>query len=395
MEPTIAFLASGSLFVKSPGHDVREIESPFALRALERQAKDQELHGWKSRSGVWGQMGMSPPEWSQWDEPTEARRQIAIRCVSRGRTPNEIYYMLDLGDVHGLFRYDLELNRESRLMHRNGFPARSFAAHPSGELVVALQRNDGSIGLAFSKNDGCHWDHLKGGDAADLSPAWGLDEHRRVVFQSAPIGRNQHGGYMGLGPFVLDELDLEDGDGSRTLLEDSTVDYLLPRPASDGRLYCIRRPYKPQGHDRPSFVELLQDFVFFPFRFVRALFYFFNFFSMMFTGRPLATSAGAKHPSMPQARYMALWGHMIDTKRALQKAARRPNRSLVPEDWELLCLAADGQETAIAQHVLAYDVCQDGGLVFTNGTVIFYRDAAGEIQKLYEHDFVDSVVVLE
>jgi hypothetical protein len=96
-----------------------------------------------------------------------------------------------------------------------------------------------------------------------------------------------------------------------------------------------------------------------------------------------------------ETSYMVLWGHMIDTKRALEKAARNPDRNLVPKDWELLCRGADGQVTVVAQHVLAYDVCQDGGLVFTNGTAIFFCDATGQRRKLCEHELVESIVILE
>jgi hypothetical protein len=85
---------------------------------------------------------------------------------------------------------------------------------------------------------------------------------------------------------------------------------------------------------------------------------------------------------------------MIDTKRALEKNAERPDRSLVPKNWELVRRGRDGTLSVIAQNVLAYDLGPDGGVVFTNGLAIYYRESESPPTRLCEHDLVESVIVL-
>jgi len=208
MDPKIAFLASGRLFVKLDGREAREIESQFAKDSLDRQAQRLAIDGWKGRSGVWGSMGMAPPEWSQWQDEAEPRNRVAVRAVSRGANADELYYLLRVGDIHGLFRYDLSKDREYRQMHRDAFPADSLACHPSGFIAVSLRREDGTITLAFSRNEGRHWNDVTGGDSVDQSPSWMPDDRKCVVYQSAGVARNQHGAFLGLGPYGIESLDI-------------------------------------------------------------------------------------------------------------------------------------------------------------------------------------------
>lgn len=61
MEPTIAILARDRVQAKAPSKPLREVQSTFATESRERQQRNQSIEGWKSRSGVWGNMGMAPP----------------------------------------------------------------------------------------------------------------------------------------------------------------------------------------------------------------------------------------------------------------------------------------------------------------------------------------------
>jgi hypothetical protein len=81
-------------------------------------------------------------------------------------------------------------------------------------------------------------------------------------------------------------------------------------------------------------VYAVKDAVLFPFRMAQAIFQYFNFFSVRYTGKPLATSKGAaqRHPDL---RQMMIWGNLIDADRAASE-----NRfgdpdvpSLVPSSW--------------------------------------------------------------
>ena len=143
MTPTIAYLSQGRLLVKLPGQRPREVQSAFAKETAERQARSRSIDGWKGRSGVWGQMGMAPPEWSQWEEAgMEGQRRIAFRSVCRGPASADLMYVLDLQSVSGVFRYDLAQSSERRLMHRNDFVAGDLVCHREKGTLAQMINSD-------------------------------------------------------------------------------------------------------------------------------------------------------------------------------------------------------------------------------------------------------------
>lgn len=397
MSTTIAFLAKGKLFVKRAGAAPEEIESAFAREAEKRAARSQQVNGWKSRSGVWGNMGMAPPQWSQWEAAGEARRMVSIRSISRGQQAKDVLYILDLESVSGVFRYDLSEKIERRLMHRNGFIASDLACHrDQGTLAISLRQEDGSAALAYSEDEGRHWNPITAGDSVDQAPAWAPGAARKIVFQSAGVGRTAQGHPSALAPYVIECLDLDQQSDVTTLVASEKHDLLLPKYDAAGTLYFIRRPYKPQGQQHDvSFGQFLHDVLMLPFRLLATVYYIFNFFSMMLSGQPLATAFGRPQPPGSQQQFMMLWGHMVDAKRMLAKAAQDQPGALVPKDWELVARTGDGKERVVAQNVLAYDLSSSGALVYTNGSAVIAVNASGEKEKLCDGALIESVVWVE
>jgi hypothetical protein len=396
--PTFAYLSQGRLLVKLPGQRARAVESAFAKETADRQARSRSIDGWKGRSAVWGQMGMAPPEWSQWEEAgMEGQRRIAFRSVCRGPQPTDLMYVLDLQSVSGVFKYDLAQTSERRLMHRNDFVAGDLVCHrEKGTLAVSLAQADGSAHLAFSDDEGRHWNHVTGGDSVDQSPAWIPGTERKLVFQSAGVGRSGHGIRMGLAPYAIETLNL-DGDGQvHRLLEDDKCDLLLPKMTADGTLHFIRRPYKPAGQPEFTFAQFCWDVLLLPFRLVLTVLHIFNFFSLMFSGQPLATSLshGQRKAASQQQQFLMLWGHMVDTKRMLAKAPKDQTAALVPKDWQLVRRDSQGIEEVLAEGVLAYDLTSAGDVIYTTGTAVYVLKE-GRPEKLWEDDLIEAVVCVE
>ncbi len=259
----IAWLAGGRLFVQRSGQPPREIESQFARETLERRQRSQNLHGWKGRSGVWGQMGMAPPSMEQWDADGPPQQQIRICALTRGQQGHELFYVLDCGQVGGLFQYDLERDYEIRLMHREGFVSADLSKHPeTGDVAIALRRGNGTSGVTIGENDGRFLQDITFSDGVDESPAWVLDGSRRIVFHSATWLRDQHGRARDKSTFRIELLDVAAKSVS-TVLEEDGHDLLQPRMLADGTLFFIRRPHRPQKVQR-SFWEELKEVLLFP-----------------------------------------------------------------------------------------------------------------------------------
>jgi hypothetical protein len=397
VEPAVAWLARGRLNLKPAGQPVRVVESAFARQSLERRLLAQDRDGWKGRSGVWWGLGMQPPGMAPWELPQnlDERRAVTFGSVTRGDRPGEIFYVLSLDNMSGLFRYDIDRDEEQRLMHRNDLAARDLTRHPgSGSVAMSIRRGDGTAGIVVGENDGRFLNDVTFGDCLDESPAWIPGPGRRLVYQSAGIARDANGFARGLAPYSIAVLDV-DARSVETLVEDAGWDYLQPRMLADGTLLYVRRPWRsrPPG---PDAVALLKDVVLFPFRLARAFVHFFNVFSMMFSGKPLLTATGAQQRSPVEQRYLMLWGQMVDAQQSLARARKRgePAR-LVPKEWELIRRTPDGAEDVLCQHVLSYDVRTNGDVLVTDGSAVEHIDASGHRHQLGTDQLVERVMFID
>ncbi|MCR9198722.1 MAG: hypothetical protein NXI04_08770 [Planctomycetaceae bacterium] len=394
MSISCAWISRGRLFVKRDDEDVIEIESDFARNSLERDMRRAGNNAWKGRSGVWGSLGMEPPGAVPW-ENVEAVRQIRFVSVAPGDHPSEIYYVLDLGAVGGLFSYDIDLEEETRLMHSQAFQARDLSRHPTDRrIAVSVIRDDGTMGLSITRHDGLFGKGVSLSDTIDEAPSWVPDGSAKLVFQSAAIGRNEAGAAVGQSTRRIELLDLE-AEQITNLTEEDDFDLLQPRMLSDGSLLYIRRPYRSSHQKPPALLETLQDIVYFPFRLARTAVYFFNFMSMAFSGKPLMTAGLQPQKNQDQDPWLVLYGHTIDTRKAMANGADKdPDRPLVPKDWELIKRSADGRQSVLTSGVASFDADPDGRVVYSNGRGVYLLNEDGKSTMLGKGDLVQKVALL-
>ncbi|HEX4073368.1 MAG TPA: hypothetical protein VHX68_19460 [Planctomycetaceae bacterium] len=389
----IAYLSQGHLFLFSEGGEPIEVTSQFAREFEERQARQQQVNGWKDHSGIWGNMGFAPPQFSQWQQAAQRQRTIRFLGLDRGPSAGQLAYVLGLGPVTGLFTYETDSDRESRLFHKQDFQVGDLAQHRRlGTFAMSVSHADATKHLSVADPDGRFPTQVTAGDTVDEQPRWTHEESRRLVYQSSALVRDDNGSAIGLGPYSIQRLDL-DYQAIEEILALDDHDLLQPHAAADGSLYFVRRPYAP--FRRPNTIGTdLQDVVLFPFRLARALFFFLNFISMMFSGKPLRTAGGPERPGMPDTRLVMLWGQMIDTRKKMSERSKNADAGLVPRNWELVRRTADGQETVLQNGILTYDVDADGNLISTDGQRIFLQASGGPVRELTRDRFVERVVLL-
>jgi hypothetical protein len=392
MTPTVAYLAEGKLYMKRGDAAPRLIDSPFVQQMLDRIQRTRERHDWKNQGMAWqmgaggfgGFMGGRP------NMPAEVRR-VRFSGLTRGQNPGELLYALDTDHVGGLFVYDTSQQSERRLYHRNQFRAANLSRHPSNDtLAVSLRGEDGSAPIAIMEPDGRGLKEITEGDVIDEAPAWSPGDGKTILYQSSGIGRNAAGFMVAQGPYAIQKLDLDSGDLT-TLIEEDNFDLLLPRLLPDGSVLFIRRPYEPGGVT-VSPLKVAKDILFFPFRLVVAIVHFFNWFSHVFARKPLITAGGPPKEG-PEARYIMLWGRMIDAEKAIA-AKKGDAKSLVPPTWQLVKRAGDDTETVLAKGVLAFDLADDGSIVYTNGSAVYHRTADGTIAELCRGKMIEHVSVV-
>ena len=213
-------------------------------------------------------------------------------------------YSIQTSAVTGLFALDVATAAETRLFHGNQQRVESPSTRPGLDVVACSLRYDAvQAHIAVMRADGSALTELTDGDSVDAAPSWTPGGSRRLVYQSAGVGRDAAGRIVALAPSAIHELDVDRGE-VRTLAESPTHDFLSPRVGSDGTLHYIRRPWV--GHSRLGPLRLLLDLLLLPFRLLGAIFNWLNFFTVRYSGRPLINSGGAAQGRM-DARQWLVW----------------------------------------------------------------------------------------
>jgi hypothetical protein len=368
--PAFAYVAEGKLFSQLPGTAAKPVHSAFVQTILERVESSRSRNEWKSEGMAWnitrgpGGMGSALAGGAV----AEVRR-IRFSGVTAGAA-SEMIYAIDTDYVCGLFNYDISTGYERRLFHRNQFRATDLARYEGdGTLAFTVHSPDGSSHISTMSATGRGIKDVTEGDAVDEAPSWMTGAGKVILFQSAGVGRTKAGLRNSLSPYAIMRLDL-DQNKMDMLVEEDQFDALVPKMTADGSLYFIRRPYQPHGQAVSPW-KVLTDLLLFPFRLATAIAHFLNFFSIMFSRKPLMTASGPPREG-PDERFLLLWGRMLDTQKQLRSNKPGAGGALVPSSWQLIRRDASGRETALASNVLSYDLCADSSVIYTNGAKIFH-----------------------
>lgn len=376
-----AFLSNGLLFYRQPNGEVKQVHSAYAQEAIDRRERSRERHSWKQGTSFTIGAGGSARNFDAADKP--------ILATSAVFEPdgNLLYFQQD-EHVGGLFRHDMAADRELRLLLRQNLHLTDLALSPDGtQLAASSPQSAGVANIVLMKSDGNNLREATGGDTLDTAPAWIPGAPKRLLFQSSGLARDPQGYIVAQGHASIQKLDMDTGSVT-PVCEDPQFDYLKPRVSPNGDLHCIRRPFQAPRYGAGA---MIMDTLLFPFRLLRAVFHYLNFFSLMYTRKPLTTASGPAVQA--DLKNILLQGRRIDAEKALRSA--RPVQgvpSLVPESWQLISISQDGAERVLATNVASYDISPDGTIIYSNGRGVFVLGEGGKAQLAATQDFVGDVV---
>ncbi len=383
--PSFAFLSLGRLHL-SRDAQATEIESKFGDAIRQRALAMEQRHAWKSQGAGARFMGMWAPRMAD----GAADMTISITSLAPGTVEGELLYTLETPEICGLLQVNGYGDEEKRLWHSNQTRIRDLARHPTEpRMACVVWEPNGTANIGVMTAEGSNLREMTEGDSLDLAPRWVPGKSETLVYQSAGLGRDRSGQPVTYGPFEIHQLDLGTGE-LETLLSSPLQDFLAPRYSADGALHYIRRPHVDPF--QRTWWRVLLDFVLIPWRLLVAIFQFFNFFTMRYTGKPLASQGGAAKSA--DLKRMMLWGNVVEAEQAMRAAPQEETPDLVPKNWELVRRAPDGVESVIARGVLSYDLLPDGGVLYSNGSAIFTRSAEGKVERLLKHPYIEHVAVL-
>jgi hypothetical protein len=383
----IAYLAQGRIRIKPANEAPRTIDSTFGNSIREKAVRAQQRNSWKGASND----GSPYSGRILWGKAAGAGQDIplVITSICSSREAGSLIYSLESGSLCALLEVSQLGAEERRLWNDNQTQIRHVSTdRATGNLVFSVLHQNGTANIGVKSTGEGGYKELTEGDSFDTAPRWVPGQEKKVVFQSAGVGRNERGQFVALGPFSLQELDVETIQMT-TLLEDPQLDYLAPQMLADGRLFYICRPYSE--HQRVNVLHTLKDAVLFPFRLLYAIFQFLNFFSAMFTGKKLTSAGGPKGHDMDM-KQMMIWGNLVQAQRPSR--AEDEGADLVPKSWELRCRTASGETRTLASGVLAYDTHADGSVVYTNGSAVFLLHPDGRKERILKERMIQQVFFL-
>jgi hypothetical protein len=380
----LAFLSKHKLHVRRNGV-TRAVESEFERTVRERTASIERRNAWKTQGR--GAMFMGAFGAAQ----AGVRNETPVLMTGLTAGPEgALLYCLETDAVSGLFLLDAA-GTETRLFHTAEFGIRHAALHPDGTMLAATAFHKDTMrsNIAVLPLHGTDFSEVTEGDSFDQVPRWVPGAGRRIVFQSAGVGRDAAGRFAGLGPCTIQQLDLDSGEVEEAASE-AGHDLLQPRQTSDGTLYYIRKPYE-SGIPKATLLSSFKDATLFPFRMARAVFQYFNIFSMMYTGKPLVTNKGAVQRRV-DPRQLFIYGNLANAQ--MIQAPEDDAQGLVPSSWELVRRRPDGQTETIAKSVLTFDLAGEGSVVCSDGAMIVLIGPDGRSERLLQAELIDQVLAL-
>ncbi|WP_455220728.1 hypothetical protein [Kaarinaea lacus] len=381
LQQEFVFISKGKLFLKNTTGEIEEIHSPYVQEMIDRMNRKKQLHGWKENTSLSqsfvGQRGNVVAD------------QVELQVVSAQIcSDNKLIYFMKDSHVGGLFEYDAATKSERRLLHKQNLFYENLSVNPSnGKILCSEQHTNGIANIVVLNNYGDDYLQLTEGDTVDSSPAWIPSDDTHILYQSSGLARSEEGYVIAHGPSSIKMLDLLNNDVT-TVLENQSIDYLQPKVDRQGNLYYIKRPYEAQQYGGGN---ILLDILLFPFRLARALFHYLNFFSLMYSRKPLTSASGPKVNE--DIKDILVKGKRIDAEKALRKEARINGiPSLVPKSWQLVKRTRTGDETLLATNVASFDITSEDFILYSNGYAVFQLASNNESRILLRDKLIADVI---
>ena len=387
LDMEIVYVSQGALYLKNGDDSTRRFDSKFARELKQRAVEIHQKHAWKgeSRTGYFAGGAL-------WGVQAEDPLAINVRVtgVSKGRTEDEVFYTMVVGNIAGVFKVSKSAGVESRLLHTAEYRLQGIAARPGAEQIACVvSYNSGLSHIAVMADADSPPIDITEGDSVDLAPSWVPGDANRLVFQSAGMARDDGGRLHGRGAFTIQAIDLDCGELT-PIAEEDGHDLVSPRMDSAGTLYYIKRPYsKPGKEDRKWYNPILDVFLL-PFRMLYAIFQFLNWFTIKYTGRTLTTAGSAAQKEIDLKRQKIL-SNISEAEAAVRKELldSLEKQGAVSAAWRLMRKPAGSAADVIAKGVLAYDLHDRGEVIYSDGRTLRRVGAESNAQvavdELIEH----------
>lgn len=239
--------------------------------------------------------------------------------------------------------------------------------------------------LALDRN---HVQYMTEGECLDAHPCFNLLNLNEIFYDSCGISYTYG---IDLGPREIFKLDLTTGH-LETVVSDPKYDFLKPKTDQFGNLYFIRRPYARSQVSHPF--TSLKDVIQAPFKIIRAIIGWLDFFTQRYSGESLKTSSGVNPVKMKQKTEEELFveGNLIKAQQTLEHNQRAGEKypGVIPSSWELMKLTPSGEMMILKKGVMSF-LIQEERIVYSNGKYLIALNQHADEVILKEEKLVAKI----
>ncbi|MDM1020482.1 hypothetical protein QSV37_09245 [Acinetobacter sp. VNK23] len=329
---------------------------------------------------------------ASYDDPNELTHIFPVDAVLTD--DQKMIYAARLQDGCAIYIKSLtELQQPEALVLRNN----EFIVH---HLDYDTQKQrlilSASKGYAYERHlcvlglDSSHIQYITEGDCQDEHPCFDPQNSDIVYYDSCGFAYDQQGN-ISVGPKEIYRLNLKTGE-LETIISDSRYDFYKPKIDATGQLYFLKRPYKNQHYAGGSLTDILLA----PFKIIRAVIGWLDFFTQRYTGESLKSTSGANPAKAKQKSEEELFveGNLIKAQKTLQQnqSAGEKFAGVIPRSWELIQYSTDREQKVLKRGVLGYAVNTDGSIYYSNGKYLVAITANQAEQMLVEAKLINKIM---
>ncbi|CEI53096.1 hypothetical protein [Acinetobacter bereziniae] len=310
---------------------------------------------------------------------TSDHKMIYTACLQEGTSIN-IKSLNDLQETEGL------------ILRKNDFVVQDMAYDEAKKrLALSVNSNGYERHICILPLDANRTQYLTEGDCQDSNPCFDPQDTMQIYYDSCGLAYGEH--RIAYSPKEIYHLDMGTGE-LQTVASDPKFDFFKPKMDSLGNLYFIKRPYSRDGsHHSP--VTTIKDIIFAPFKIIRAIVGWLDFFTQRYTGESLKTTSGNNPAKSQQKSEEELFveGNLIKAQQNLERNQKSGEKypGMIPKSWELVKMSPTGEMTTLKRGVMSFAL-KDDTIFYSNGKYLIELDADQNEHLRIEAKLISKII---
>ncbi len=364
--------------------EIKEYSSDFHTNYVESARKAAKSVEWKTK-GAGARFMRDGANEEEFSNESDVSYFDSLEFLG---SPDKIIYSITVNQLSGVMTKDLTADKdgEGHVIHsREDVFCGAYPNKTNDKFVTCIKSGYDNAHLAIYDLKTDDYITVTDGDSCDFDAVLSRVNDSLVYFASKGVGRNNNGEFVKFSRSSIFTYDLFTGDVEE-ILSDSEKSLTKPKDDKNGNLFYVIRP---ETEKKTGFFKLLLDIILIPWKLLKALYYFAELFTMMFTGKGFTEKSANPARTMKKSQGMiVIDDNLVNADEEYKKNLRHKDNfaGIAPWSWQLVKRSKNGEVTPLKNGVIDYCVLSDGRVACTNGKHVFIVDENGKSEKIADTD---------